>query len=68
MRLTKKRDQVGQDESDNQDDDQLRQVAVDEGQSVAVPVMDDVAKSGVGGVILREHGKKEHYCGISGCC
>ena len=58
-------DQVGKDEGDDQDDDHLRKVFVDEGECVAVPVVDDVLEGDVGDVVLRGTGKKEHYCGIS---
>src|ERR1019366_158533 len=50
-------DDAYEDEGDGQDDQHLREVFVDEGESVAVPVVDDIGESGV--VLRREH-EKEH--------
>src|ERR1019366_798268 len=56
-------DDAYEDEGDGQDDQHLREVFVDEGEPVAVPVVDDI---GEGGVVLHKECEKEHDDDASG--
>jgi hypothetical protein len=57
-------DDSGEDKGDEEDKKHSRQVAVDEGEQVAVPVVEDVVEGGVVlgevGEVLRSQGEEEH--------
>ena len=53
-----------EDKCDKQDNDHSRQIVVNEGQGVVVPISQDVAKIGF---VLRGEDEKEHYGEVSVC-